>query len=255
MLGSTSSLLEDLNERATRALSAAVVTRIHPLGLDRPIVSFTFDDIPVSAATVGAAMLEQHGVRGTFYVCGAQAGQVWDIYPLAGLDLVGDLARRGHEIGCHTANHRRPGQISRAAYLADVHCNADELGPTLDGRRLQTFAYPYGIVRLDLKLAIQKHFRACRGIHGGLNARRLDLGRLRADPLESATTDEVGIDRLLDETVRRRGWRVFYSHDVDASPTRVGVTPKLLAHALVGALRRGCAVQTVAATLDGAGIP
>ena len=245
----------DLNEKVTRAIAAAVVTRSHPLALDRPTVTFTFDDCPVSAASSGANILEQHGVRGSFYVCGHLAGETWDLYPLASLDRVAALASRGHEIGCHTASHRRLGEISRVAFLADVDRNARCLEPALGGRKLQTFAYPYGIVRLDLKLAMQRRFRACRGIHDGLNVSRIDLGRLRADPLEAATIDETRIDGLLEETVERTGWRIFYAHDVDASPTRFGVTPALLAYAVEGAVRRGCAVRTVAATLDQIGVP
>src|ERR1700692_4118138 len=45
-----------------------------------PMVSFTFDDVPKSAATVGAPMLEEYNGRGTFYVAGAltdQRGQHW----------------------------------------------------------------------------------------------------------------------------------------------------------------------------------
>ena len=248
-------MLENLNEKVTRAIAAAVVTRSHPLVLDRPTVTFTFDDISVSAAALGAQILEQHAARGSFYVCGQLSGQAWDLYPLASLEMVAALASRGHEIGCHTASHGRLGTISRSTFLADVDLNARCLEPALGGRKLQTFAYPYGLVRLDLKLAIQHRFRACRGIHDGLNARRIDLGRLSADPLESATIDEAGIDRLLDETLNRAGWRIFYAHDVDASPTRFGVTPWLLSYALEGALRRGCAIRTIAATLDQIGVP
>lgn len=225
------------------------------MALDRPTVTFTFDDIPVSAATAGAAILEQHGARGSFYVCGALAGQDWDLYPLAGLDLVGDLAARGHEIGCHTAHHGRIGQISRAAFLADLDRNEEVLAPVLGRGALQTFAYPYGLVRLDVKLAIQHRFLACRGIHDGLNSGRIDLGRIRADPLENARSDAALVDRLLDETVRHGGWRVFYSHDVAAQPSEFGVTPDLLAYAVAGAIRRGCAIRTTSAALDAAGVP
>jgi peptidoglycan/xylan/chitin deacetylase (PgdA/CDA1 family) len=34
------------------------------------MVSFTFDDAPVSAATRGAGMLEEYDARGTFYISG-----------------------------------------------------------------------------------------------------------------------------------------------------------------------------------------
>ncbi|MBE7220266.1 MAG: polysaccharide deacetylase family protein, partial [Caulobacteraceae bacterium] len=174
---------------------------------------------------------------------------------LAGLDRIAALARQGHEIGCHTAAHGRLGTISRAAYLDDCAANAALLAPIVGDGGLRTFAYPFGHVRVDLKLAIQRRFRACRGIHDGLNLGTLDLGRLRADPLEGTSADAARIDALLDETVRRRGWRIFYSHDVCEAPTRFGVTPGLLAHAVAGALRRGCAVLPVAAALDLAGVP
>ena len=39
-----------------------------------PMVSFTFDDLPKSAVTTGAEMLEAHGARGTFYVSGSLVG-------------------------------------------------------------------------------------------------------------------------------------------------------------------------------------
>ena len=38
-----------------------------------PMVSFTFDDAPISAATRGAGMLEEYDARGTFYVAGGLA--------------------------------------------------------------------------------------------------------------------------------------------------------------------------------------
>ena len=39
-----------------------------------PMVSFTFDDLPKSAVTTGADLLEAHGARGTFYVSGGLVG-------------------------------------------------------------------------------------------------------------------------------------------------------------------------------------
>lgn len=247
-------MLGSLGEKVGRRIARAVVTRSHVLALDRPTVTFTFDDIPVSAATAGSAILEQHGARGTFFVCGALAGQTWELYRLAGLDLVGQLADRGHEIGCHTASHLRLGTVSRRAFLDDIDGNAQALTPVLGKGALQTFAYPYGSVRLDAKLAVQSRFRACRGIHDGLNHDRLDLGRIRADPLESRKLGEADVDRLLDDTVGRGGWRVFYAHDVAAEPSPFGVTPHLLAYAVAGANRRGCAIRTMAAALDAAGV-
>ena len=59
-----------LNRRWVR-LAARQPMRID---LDHAIVTFTFDDFPKSAATTGAAVLERHGWRGTYYASAGYAG-------------------------------------------------------------------------------------------------------------------------------------------------------------------------------------
>ena len=61
----------------------AMHLRVGPFRLRNktPIVSFTFEDIPKSAATTGAGILEDHGARGTFFVSGGLVGTTssnWD---------------------------------------------------------------------------------------------------------------------------------------------------------------------------------
>ncbi|URK86924.1 polysaccharide deacetylase family protein [Rhizobium sp. RCAM05350] len=47
-----------------------------PIPTERPIVSFTFDDVPDTALTNGAAILEKYGVHGTFYIAGGLEGRI-----------------------------------------------------------------------------------------------------------------------------------------------------------------------------------
>lgn len=241
---------ERLHDKLHRHLARTVVTRSVPINLDAGAVSFTFDDIPSSAAVTGARILEDRGVRGTFYVCGALAGMRTDFYPLATLAQVAELAARGHEIGCHTATHPRATEVGCAVYMRDVGLNARLLEPVLSGRRLRTFAYPYGAAKLRHKLALQAQFQACRGIHGGMMEAAYDRGRLSALALESASIDEAGIDTLLRAVRVRRSWLVFYAHDVSEQPSRFGLTPEHLAYAVDGALARGCRVETVHSVLS-----
>lgn len=234
---------ERFSEAMSRRLSRAIVTARVPLRVDRPMVSFSFDDIPESAAQVGARLLEERGVRGTFYVCGELAGRSWDLYPLASLDRVAALAQAGHEIGCHTANHLRSTQTPLGDLVRDIGRNAEILEPLVG--KLVTFAYPYGATALRHKSPLQARFAVCRGIHGGMAVGWYDRGRLSATALEDASLDERGIDALLDDAVRRNAWLPFYSHDVDRRPTRFGVSPDRLAYAIDGALARGCVVDTI----------
>ena len=92
-----------------------------------PMVSFTFDDVPKSAATVGAAILEAHGAHGTFYVIGSQVGTsspLWDM--VDGEDVVA-LHRHGHEIACHTFSHKRACDLDAATLNAEIERNQQYL--------------------------------------------------------------------------------------------------------------------------------
>lgn len=224
-----------------------LVTERVPFRLGRPVVSFSFDDIPETAALLGARILEERGVRGTFYVCGDLAGRDWYLYRLAGLDQVTALSRAGHEIGCHTARHLRSTQVGMAEMLRDVARNAEILEPIVG--QLTTFAYPYGSIAPFQKLALQRRFTACRGVHGGMMVSSYDRGRLHATALEDASIGEAGIDALLDMVVRQNAWISFYSHDVQPRPTRFGVSPDRLAYAVDGALARGCIVVPIRGAL------
>lgn len=71
MLGEVVSILA---RRLDRAGAAAFERKTVLLQVDEPIVSFTFDDFPKSAAQAGKDILERHGWRGSYYASGALMG-------------------------------------------------------------------------------------------------------------------------------------------------------------------------------------
>lgn len=71
-----------------------------------PVVSFTFDDVPESAYENGAAILDEFGIQGTFYIAAGTCGAMDTYWRVIGRNQVSDLYRRGHEIGCHTFSHQ-----------------------------------------------------------------------------------------------------------------------------------------------------
>lgn len=239
---------DEIRERfvdvVSRRLSRAIVTACVPLRIGSPVMSISFDDIPDSAALVGARILEERGVRGTFYVCGEIAGRDWLNYRLASLDQVAALAQAGHEIGCHTASHPAATRIGPSDYVRDVERNAAILEPIVG--KLDTFAYPFGAIALRHKLRLQERFAVCRSVHGRMAVGSYDRGRLHSSPLEDASIDEAGIDELLDEAVAKTAWLTFYAHDVSDTPSRFGVSPTRLAYAVDAALARGIRIETIA---------
>src|SRR6202041_2751846 len=217
---------------------------------EAPMVSFTFDDIPKSAATTGAGILEDHGVRGTFYVSGGLVSTTSSPHWAAvdASDIVA-LHRRGHEIGCHTFSHSRACDLDAAALTAETEQNRRYLQSGAPSIKIENFAYPFGYGSFWRKRELKAAFRSCRSIVPGVNSGTVDLQFLRAMPLLDLHIDRAAIERALDETRINNGWLIFYSHDVAEAPSPYGCSPALLSHALRAASQRKIRALNVAEAL------
>lgn len=217
------------------------------------MVSFTFDDAPISAATIGAGMIEEYDARGTFYVAGGLVGTRTDHWTeVSAEDIVG-LHRKGHEIACHTFSHARVTDLDAAAMADEIEKNRRYLFSLDPSIRIENFAYPYGSGSVWRKAQLGKAFRSSRGILPGVNSGVVDMQYLRATPLIDRDIDHDGIARAFDEAVDTNGWLIFYGHDVAATPSPYGCSPSLLRHALEAASRRNISVLSVADALQSAG--
>ena len=243
--------LRRLGEKVSRRLARVLPTKPFAMRNAAPLVSFTFDDIPETAATTGAALLQRHGARGTFYVSGELCGTTTDIR-FASAEQCLALHEAGHEIGCHTLTHASAEVVDRAAMAAEIAGNQrffERLGPIV----LDNFAYCYGAVALPRKWQLQRRYASCRGTKAGLNAGWVDLGLLRAVELYDRVIDRPGIDALIAENARRKGWLIFVTHDLAEAPSLWGCTPGQLDHAIGAARGQNCAVVTVREALRRAG--
>jgi peptidoglycan/xylan/chitin deacetylase (PgdA/CDA1 family) len=240
-----SNLRARISNRLARHLFAAPMQ----LRNGQPMVSFTFDDIPASAATVGAPMLEDCGGRGTFYVAGGLVNRHTDQGESIDSDGIVKLHRSGHEIACHTFSHQRAIDLSATAMATELAQNRRFLEGLDASIRLENFAYPYGLATVARKLQLTNSFRSARGILPGVNRGTIDLQFLRSTPLIDRDIDRTGVDRAFDEAVATSGWLIFYTHDVADTPSPWGCTPGLLRHALHAAKRRNMPMVSVAEAL------
>jgi peptidoglycan/xylan/chitin deacetylase (PgdA/CDA1 family) len=218
-----------------------------------PMVSFTFDDLPKSAATVGARILEHHGARGTFYVIGSQVGTSLPEWEMVDRDDVVALHRRGHEIACHTFSHKRTCDIDAKTLAAEVRRNQDFLHTLDPSIQIENFAYPFGYGSFNHKRQLGGLFRSCRSIVPGVNSGAADLQFLRAMPLIDKRIDRDGIERAFDEAQDANGWLIFYTHDVADEPSAYGCSPALLNYAIEAAAARKIPVLSMAEALQCAG--
>ena len=227
-----------------------------PFGLrnQSPMISFTFDDAPKSAATVGSRILEEYDARGTYYVAGGLVDKWSGNWTGVSPDDILDLHRRGHEIACHTFSHTRAIDLDAAMMTAEIEKNRRYLKALNPLIKLENFAYPYGLGSISRKTQLGKIFQSTRSIVPGINSGIVDLQYLRATPLIEHDIDCGGIERAYDAAVAKNGWLIFYSHDVATDPSRYGCSPSFLRQALEAASRRNIPILSIAEALRFGGV-
>lgn len=213
---------------------------------DKPIVSFTFDDVPESALTQGARILEQYDVRGTFYIAGGLADRVE-----AGRRLISQrgckkLAKSGHEIACHTFTHIKVPHHDAEAIHEDLDRNAEYL-ETVDPRNgeQRNFAYPYNAASIFTRDIFASRFMTCRAGGERINRGRVNSAFLSGVEIRQPDEEARGLTRWIDDVVDQHGWLIFFTHDVASKSTPFGCTPQTFEHLVRYAVEKGCAVLPV----------
>jgi len=214
--------------------------------VDRPFVSISFDDAPVSAATVGAEILQSNGARGTYYVCAGLDDQPGHMGDYADRTVYADLSVRGHEIACHTFSHLDCGKASAIDIVDDIDRNSAALADVA----LETthFAYPYGDVSPDAKNALESRFGSLRALHPGLIRRGSDLNQMPAVGIEGSG-GEAHAERWIDKALAQSAWLILYTHDVREQPSDWGCRPDVLDRLIRRATAGGAEIAPVGTVL------
>ncbi len=224
---------------SSRYLARIVPTQPFRTKNPQPIVSFSFDDVPDSALTNGARVLDRFGVRGTFYVapgiCGTQ-DEHWKVIDRNG---VAALARAGHEVGCHTYSHVKVQTLTRPGLAHETRRCFEALRDICGNAVTENFAYPFGNVSFPHKFELNRDFKSCRSIYAGFNSGLIDLGMLRSFELYDRTSTEESIDTILDHAIATNAWVIFYTHDVTTNPSWIGCSPSHLEMAVKAVRARG----------------
>ncbi len=223
--------------------------RIH-IPTSRPMVSFTFDDVPDTALTNGAHILESHGVRGTFYIAGSLEGQVEPKRTLISRDGCRALAQQGHEIGCHTFSHTKVSHMGRQRLSADLQQNKDYLDAIDPRDDRRNFAYPYNAGSLWGRGIFQKNFQTCRSGGERINRGSVNPVFLSGVEIRQPESHALGLTGWIDTLISEPGWLIFFTHDIAAQPTDFGCTPETFERLVAYTLERGCMVLPVKDALD-----
>ena len=225
----------------SRAVEYAFKRREPKLSFEERIVSFTFDDAPLSAFQSGSEILAASGVRGTFYVSASLCDQETEVGRIASRRDLFESHSRGHEIANHGFEHVDMTSLGYRASQRNVRENRNALAPIVTDH----FAFPLGRTSAIIRHAVRNLVETARGIQPGINRSRVDRLDLKAVPVYS----KLGLERclaLLASCAAHGGWLIFYTHDVCESPSDYGCTPDQLRQLVEAAVRANdVAVMTI----------
>lgn len=216
------------------------------------VVSLTFDD-GFETHRLGAKILDDHGLRGTFYVILSRLGREGYMT----VDDLRALADRGHEIGAHTFTHRRLTELpldEATRELCDARVALQELG-----FNAESFAYPFGGSNADLeRIASACQYNSARGVGGLRNpetcidcpvretvvpARMFEV--MTPPSVGPATTLETIQQYVIDVERNGGGWVPLVFHNVCDGCATNAVSPAVLTELAAWLADRGTLVATV----------
>jgi peptidoglycan/xylan/chitin deacetylase (PgdA/CDA1 family) len=233
-----------------RKATRSFFTRPVAIPTQTPMISFTFDDFPRSAWLTGGAILERFGVRGTYY---ASLGLMGTTAPTGELFVEDDasaLVARGHELGCHTFDHRHSWDTKTEVFERSLIENKMALEQLIPGALFTSFSYPISPPWPLTKQIVGSRFACARGGGQTFNAGNADLNYLSAYFLEKTRHDPEAIKQLIEQNRAAGGWLIFATHDVCDSPTPYGCTPGFFEDIVHYSVTSGARIVPVAEALN-----
>ncbi len=218
------------------------------------IVSFTFDDVPETAWTAGARILENEGVCGTFYIAGVFIDAYDGAQQMISAKGCSQLAAAGHELACHTFSHRKLSSFSREGLKADLDRNDSVLGSFDGNRHARNFSVPFGMASPVMQPLLRRKFRTTRGIMPGINRGKVDPHNLAAVELRSDQNYLDAADLWLEDVLQNGGWLIIFTHDVSRTPSFYGCPEERFQGFVRRALSGGAKIMTVDAAATALGL-
>lgn len=189
------------------------------------MVSLTYDDGYLSGYEVARPMLNQAGIKASFYLVNDYLDGSDPFY----MDTTQALAlnRDGHEVGSHTQTHPfltelLPAQLLRETVTAKLGLLALGFTP------VQTFVYPYGDYNNTVIQSVKTAgFLGARSVHSGFNDKLTDPYLLMDQHVESNTTP-AQVQTWIDQAKANKTWLILELHQQDYSNDQYSNTPETM---------------------------
>lgn len=211
-----------------KAVSLFAISKTHRrnvrISFSRPVVSFTFDDVPRSAVLNAEMILRKYNCSGTYYISiGLMRQDGFDFDRRDGR-LLREIVENGGELACHTFSHLHFFRSNRKEIIFDLEKNQEFIDKCIPGYKFENFSYPYGEQTSVSRSVIKNRFKSGRSVYNGINTDMTDLNCLKGIRLYESIDLKETI-RTINKAMETGGWIIFYTHDVEQNPSRNGCTP------------------------------
>ena len=206
-------------------------------------ISLSFDDARASQVDAGTALLDQYGVKGTFYVVPNSVKQRLEGWKKA--------VASGHEIGNHSLNHPCTGNFPWSRQKALEDYTIDEMRKELIsankgikellGVEAKVFAYPCGQTFIGRAQSTKSYipvvselFLTGRGWldEGPNDPRFCDFAQLTGMEMDGKDFDQILV--LMNNAKKTGAWLVLAGHEMGETggqTTRLSMLKKLIEYA------------------------
>lgn len=191
-------------------------------GLDKGMVTLSFDDGWASVKQNAVPLLHENGLKSTFYVFGNALDNAAGGYMTTNEVL--ELQRAGNEIGCHSMSH--PNLTTLESLDSEISGAKGFLESK--GIRTSTFAYPFGAYNSSVQTAVKNSgFIGARGTDFGYNDKNSDHYNLFVQPVNTTTTPDQ-IKNWVNFANNTKSWLIFLMHKVtnDLNSTDISTITK-----------------------------
>jgi len=220
-----------------------------------PLISFSFDDFPDSAALTGAKILVKYNIHATYYISLGTIGMETVVGKICDFDTIQLLLKEGHEIGNHTYDHYHIYKSLGNSFEDSILKNEQKYKELFSGNRFETFAYPFGIVSNETKRIASKYFRCSRSTNKGVNHGIIDIHTIKANSIYGNGDELDDIKKLINLTIKKNGWLNLYTHDVRKNHSLFGCTPEYFENVVKLAIDSGAKIVTIQEACNILGVP
>jgi peptidoglycan/xylan/chitin deacetylase (PgdA/CDA1 family) len=227
-----------------RALACLLIREEREIDLSEAVISFSFDDAPDSAFTEGRTILKKYGYSATYYISLGLSKLEKSEASYFDTSHLKNVVQDGGELACHTYDHIHFYTSGKKQVLQTLEQNQEAIDKLIPGYRFRNFSYPYGEQTFFSKKLIRSRFNSGRSVISGINTNPVDLNNLKATQLDAELVPEM-VFAMIDQTIERKGWLIFYTHDVAEPCSQWGCMPSYFEQVVKYCAEKKVKVMTV----------